>query len=406
MAFFSKLPKDFLWGAATSAHQVEGGNRNDWSEWEKQNASRLASEAEQKFGHLPSWPHIREQATNPQNYISGIACDHYHRFREDFDIAQSLGHNAHRFSLEWSRIEPEEGKFDEREIEHYREVIAALRERGIEPLVTLWHWTLPVWVRRQGGWESKKTLRDFVRYAAQVGLAYKDGVHFWTVLNEPEYWIAHTYIGGTFPPGRRNIWKVPLAYWRMSQAHAAAYRALKTVNPHCAVGIVQSTGWIDPAYARFFLNYFRNFLFPSLVRGSFDFFGLNYYRSVQLMGKIPRERSEIGWEIYPEGLYRLAQQAYRRYGKPILITENGIADAADTQRAAYIRAHVRSIERAVAEGVDIRGYLHWSLLDNFEWESGFCPRFGLVEVDYTTMERKIRPSARAYRAIIDAHRSP
>ncbi|MEK7082761.1 MAG: family 1 glycosylhydrolase, partial [Patescibacteria group bacterium] len=150
----SSFSKDFLWGAATLSHQVEGGNHNDWSEWEQQNANRLAKEAEQTFGKFPSWSHIQKEATNPQNYISGIACDHYHRFREDFDIAKKLGHNAHRFSIEWSRIEPQEGKFDKKEIEHYAQVIRALRERGIEPFVTLWHWPLPVWVAQNGGWES------------------------------------------------------------------------------------------------------------------------------------------------------------------------------------------------------------------------------------------------------------
>src|SRR3989344_5295476 len=132
-----RFPENFYWGSATSAHQVEGGNRNDWTEWEKANADRLAKEAERKFGYLPNWPEIKEQAQNPKNYISGRACEHYNRYEEDFDIAKSLRHNAHRFSIEWSRIEPEEGKWDEKEIEHYRQVVRALRSRGLEPFVTL-----------------------------------------------------------------------------------------------------------------------------------------------------------------------------------------------------------------------------------------------------------------------------
>src|SRR3989338_7255750 len=157
----------FYWGAATSSHQIEGGNSNDWTEWEKTHAKRLALGAKRT-----TWPEFilknYPSPLEPENYISGKACDHYNRFREDFDIAKSLGHNAHRFSLEWSRIEPEEGRFDEKEIAHYREVIAALRERGMEPFVTLWHWTLPLWLRNQGGWENKKTIQDFVLYAEKI----------------------------------------------------------------------------------------------------------------------------------------------------------------------------------------------------------------------------------------------
>ena len=150
------FPAGFYWGAATSAHQVEGGNVNDWLEWEKKKCGAACGRSGKKFGHLPNWLDIKAQAQNPQNYISGRACDHYNRYEEDFDIVKALGHNAHRFSIEWSRIEPEEGKFDEKEIEHYRKVIKALRERDIEPFVTLWHWPIPLWLRNKGGWQSKK----------------------------------------------------------------------------------------------------------------------------------------------------------------------------------------------------------------------------------------------------------
>ena len=163
-----QFPKGFYWGSATSAHQVEGDNVNDWSEWEKENAERLAKEAENKFGHLPNWSDIKEQAQSPQNYISGRACDHYNRYEEDFDIAKSLGHNAHRFSIEWSRIEPEEGKFNEKEIEHYRKVIKALKKRDIEPFVTLWHWTLPIWLADKGGVRNKKFILYFGRYVSKI----------------------------------------------------------------------------------------------------------------------------------------------------------------------------------------------------------------------------------------------
>src|SRR3989344_7242602 len=200
-----QFPKGFYWGSATSAHQVEGGNHNDWSEWEKENAKRLAREAEGRFGYLSNWTKIKIEAQNPQNYISGRACDHYNRYEEDFDTVKSLGHNAHRFSIEWSRIEPEEGKFNEKEIEHYRNVIKALRARGIEPFVTLWHWTQPIWIADIGGWENKKTIDHFLRYIEKIVGELKENVKFWIVLNEPNIYTGFGFVKGSHPPGRRNI---------------------------------------------------------------------------------------------------------------------------------------------------------------------------------------------------------
>ena len=384
-----EFPKGFLWGAATSAHQVEGNNKNDWTEWES-SPQRVAD--------------LVGRNLNPGDYISGEACDHYRRFRSDFDIAKSLGHNAHRFSIEWSRIEPEEGKFNEHEIEHYREVVKALRERGIEPFVTLWHWTLPLWVRDRGGWESPDIAARFALYCKRVAEEFRQDIKFWAVLNEPQYWLWRAYFQGDFPPHKRNFFAAARVHQHLVQAHKAAYRALKAVNQDFSVGVVESTGWFEPHVARFFLQGIRNFLFPSRVRGNFDFFGLNYYRRETLFGKHGAGSiSDIGWDIYPDGFYAIAKECYRRFKKPIIVTENGIADANDTKRAAYIRDHILAMRKAMQEGVDVRGYLHWSLLDNFEWDSGFGPRFGLVEVDYKTQERKIRASALEYKKIIETN---
>lgn len=366
-----EFPEGFFWGAATSSHQVEGNNHNDWTEWEI------------KTGHERS----------------GRACDHYNRFREDFDIAKSLNHNAHRFSIEWSRIEPEEGKWDEKEIEHYREVIKALRERGIEPLVTLWHWTLPIWVAKQGGWENKKTIEDLVKYALKIASSLQ-GIKYIMIFNEVEFWFAHAYLTKIFPP-QGSIFLGITAYRNLVTAHKKVYRALKQINKDFQIGIVVSTGWIAPTPVRWLAHYFRNFLFAGLTKGYFDFFGLNYYRRTHIFGKKIGDSSEIGWEIYPDGLCYMIKDAYRRFKKPIIITENGLADSTDSKRAKFIHDHIVAVGRAMADGADVRGYLYWSLLDNFEWESGFGPRFGLVEINYKTMERKIRPSAFKYKEIIE-----
>ncbi len=375
-----------MWGASTSAHQVEGGNRNDWTEWEKENAPLLARRAKGDKKRFP-------EMTDPSNYISGRAADHYNRFEDDFKIASSMGHNAHRFSIEWSRIEPEEGRFDDREIEHYRKVIGSLRNLGMEPFVTLWHWTLPLWVRDKGGVASPEFPRLFARFAGKVALEYEREVRFWMTLNEPTSVISNAYLKGCWPPQKRN----PLNFFsvarNLARAHREGYAAIKEVSPDARVGVGHIMTDYGPIAS--FLGFWTNRYFPELCGlETQDYLGLQYYFHKRIgFGKF--KRSDMGWELHPEGLYRLLK-GLARYDKPIYVTENGLADADDRYREWYITETLRSAARAVAEGIDLRGYFHWSLIDNFEWDKGFWPRFGLIEVDYETLERRPRPSARRY----------
>ena len=411
----SIFPKDFLWGAATSAHQVEGGNLNDWSEWEIANAGRLAREAESKFGHLPSWPMIREQAIKPENYISGLACNHYHRFREDFDIAKSLGHNAHRFSIEWSRIEPEEGKFDEVEIEHYREVIKVLRERNMEPFVTLWHWTIPLWLRDRGGVESKQFPEYFTRYAQYVVRRLGDEVVFWMTLNEPTSVIGAAYAAGLWPPQKKNLLAALRVFRHLAAAHRRGYWAIRQIQANAQIGFGNVLSFIEPAHAwnpfdqlsvlisKFWSN---QYFFLLTGEDTHDYIAIqNYFHNrVAFPWRLQNKNekvSDMSWELYPESLYYLLKE-WKKYNKPLYITENGLADACDKHRGWFIREAIKNLERAISEGIDVRGYFYWSLLDNFEWDKGFWPRFGLVEIDYkNALERKIRPSAWEYKKIIE-----
>lgn len=419
-----KFPANFLWGAAASAHQVEGGNLNDWSEWEIINAARLAREADSKFSYLKNWSEIQAQAENPENYISGKTCDHYSRFRKDFDIAKQLGHNAHRFSIEWSRIEPEEGKFNEQEIEHYREVIKALRERGMEPFVTLWHWTLPLWVRDQGGWENPKTIRDFLRYTNKIIDVLGSNIHFWIPLNEPTIYVGHSYIIGDFPPQLRSYRRGNNVLKNLIQAHHGAYRLIhEQLGREVMVGnahnlhynVPYRQWWPPDMLATAVFRYIRDLRPLRWTRRMEDFIGLNYYfrdtvKFIFGAGRFPcidiqnpnEWLSDMGWDLYPEGIYH-SLKYLARYRKPIYIIENGLADQRDIHRTKFIGEHLKWIGRAIREGTDVRGYLHWSLLDNFEWDKGFWPRFGLVEVDYKTLERKIRPSAWEFKKIIESN---
>lgn len=404
--------RTFFFGAATASHQVEGGTRNDWSEWEKKNAARLAATARQSppAGGWPSY--ILQRYPNPlqeKNYISGEACDSYHRFREDFDIAKSLGHTAHRFSIEWSRIEPEEGIFDGAEIAHYRAVVRALRERGIEPFITLWHWTLPVWLAKKGGVLNPEFPEYFREYAQKVVEALGEDVTFWITINEPEINSSNAYLKRRWPPQERNL----LLHWRSMRnrvrAHLAVYKAMKKISPRAEVGLsvnqiyFESAGGLVNDFLARCADYFWNFYFLNRVASCFDFIGVNYYFHNRVRYGFNKNEnkmvSDMEWEIYPEGLYRVLINL-KKYGRPIYVTENGIADARDAVRERFIKEHLQWMRKAMDEGADVRGYFHWSLLDNFEWDNGFWPRFGLVEVDYRTLARKIRPSAFAYKRFI------
>lgn len=407
-----KFPDGFKWGSATSAHQVEGGNHNDWTEWEK-------------------------TSQNPPRFISGRACDSYNRYQEDFDIAQKLNHNIHRFSIEWSRIEPKEGKFNEKEIEHYKRLIDALRDRGMEPMVTLWHFTNPVWFAEKGGWLNSKSPEYFTRYIKYVADNLKDRVRLWITFNEAaSVYAGFSYLNGQWPPEHRNLFEYQKVRKNFIKAHILAYREIKKIydsashnsfsatqasqksatlcnapaSHNVAIGIVESNvysvygnRWYEKIIGRIY-NYQRNLYFFDKALPYYDFIGLNYYhvdRRVPGSYRIlPRQgwMPEMGWETYPKGIYhRLIE--LKKFKKPIYVTENGIADGKDEQREKFIKEHLRWIWQAVQDGVDVRGYLYWSLLDNFEWSRGVGPRFGLVEIDYATLERKIRPSAYEYAKI-------
>lgn len=394
------FPEGFLWGAATSSHQVEGGNHNDWSEWEKANAERLAKEAKEKW---QPWQQEKFPAMfEPQNYISGQACDHYNRFREDFDIAKSLGHNAHRFSVEWSRVEPEEGKFDEAAIAHYREVIDSLKKRGLEPFVTINHWTLPPWFALLGGWENSNAVFLFGKFIDHLAKNIGQQFNFWITLNEPWVYIAHSYLQGVWPPQKKSWWSSLKVFKNLLSAHKTAFNIIKSYSPEAQVGIAENNIYFE-GWAKSLAHWWINHQFFNLVGRRLDFIGLNYYFHSKIKGfrldqNDNKKISDMGWEVYPKGIYHVLKEL-KKYKKPIYITENGIADAKDNEREKFILDHLVSVHKVLNEGIDIRGYFYWSLLDNFEWDKGFWPRFGLVEVDYKTLERKIRPSALAYAKI-------
>lgn len=401
-----KFPDGFLWGAATSAHQVEGNNHNDWSEWEKENAGRLAREVKSRY---EKWQQEKfPEMLDPANYISGKAADHYNLYEKDFDIAKSLGHNSHRFSIEWSRIEPKEGKFDEKEIEHYRRVAGALRVRGMEPFVTLWHWPLPLWLSAKDGWESKAIVGHFERYAKKMAEEIPD-VKFWITLNEPEVYASHSYLKGNWVPQKRNYFAYRKVIRNLVKAHKRAYTAIKSVRPDSKIGIAKHNLYFE-AYKNRLVNrllkkiadMWWNDWFLKKIEGYQDVIGVNNYHyyviNYGLVTRKGEKYSDMNWELNPESLTCVAREL-AKYKLPIYIAEHGLADADDSRREWFLTESLKHLHGAIIDGVPVKGYTHWSLLDNFEWDKGFWPRFGLVAIDYKTMERRVRKSAMAYARI-------
>ncbi len=401
-----KFPDGFYWGAATASYQVEGGIENtDWA--------KAARE-----GRVPT---------------CGRACDHYHRYEADFDIAKSLGHNAHRFSVEWARIEPEEGQFNEEAIAHYRNVLQALRARGITPFITLWHFTLPLWFSEHGGFERKDAPEIFARYCAYVVSKLGDLCEHFATINEPNVYATHGYLYGAWPPFRRlsifgkkigkedgtserarahaafsNIFRYFSVTKALALGHNRAYQEIKKNAPNVQIGIVKHVHYfyansnpLNKLRARL-MTYMQTERFMNRIKDHLDEIGLNFYRSTMYGDSKNYEYSDMGWKLVPEDIYG-ALMILKQYRKPIIISEAGVADHKDAFRALYIQKQVRAVHRALEEGIDVRGHMYWSLLDNYEWALGFEKRFGLVEINYETLERKIRPSAYVYKKICETN---
>lgn len=425
--YMNKLfPNNFFWGAATSSHQVEGSQHNDWTEWEAKNSVRLAEEAPKRFSRVaPRWEEIKAEATNPANYISGICDDSYTRYKEDIQLVKSLGLNAYRFSLEWSRFEPTEGAWEQTAVDHYRAIINELKANGIEPWITIWHRSLPVWTDTQGGWEKKKTIVDYARFVKKVVAEYKEDVRFWMPLNEPEFEIIGGYLGGAYPPEKKNLLAAYKAFNHLAEAHRQAFTIIHELRPDAMVGIPHAALAVDGYKNKFFnrklaqvISYFTNWKYLNAIQHHMDFVGVQYYTrgTINLTWKLRAQntagvpfveqiekglpKSDMGWEIDPSGITPYLEECWRRYQKPIVITENGLPDKHDTYRGQFIQDILSEVHAAIQKGIDIRGYFHWSLLDNFEWDKGFWPRFGLAAIDRTTQERTLRPSARRYADII------
>ncbi len=407
------FPKHFLWGTSTAAHQVEGGLENDWSRWELENAANLAQTAKKRLDWVPVWEDIKDQATDPNNYVSGEGVGHFKKYREDFDIIKELHCNAFRFGIEWSRLEPEEGVWDEAAVKHYKTYIAELKRRGIVPMLNIWHWTMPTWFVDKGGFEKASNKKYFERFVQKIADEFAHNVTHIITLNEPNVYASFGYLTGEWTPNKKSPITFMRVYWNLTRAHRGAYAILKAKKSTLQIGVAAQLANIEPkrphniidTVATWWMRYFWNWWFLNRIKNHQDFLGFNYYFTDYYKGfkranpELPL--NDLGWYMEPGGLYPLLLRVWEHYKKPIIITENGLADHNDEHRTWWIEETVLAMEKAISEGVDLRGYFHWSLLDNFEWAYGWWPKFGLVEVDRKNgMKRTIRSSARRYAEIV------
>ncbi len=409
------FPRGFLWGTATAAYQVEGNNPNsNWWTWEHE-PGRIA-----------------------RGDTSGLACDWWNgRWREDFQRAADSAQNAHRMSIEWSRIQPTPDRWDDAALDRYLDMVRGLSELNITPLITLHHYSDPLWFVEMGGWESESAAEYYEKYVRKVVQALKDYVNLWCTFNEPNGYATLGFIQGVFPPGKRDFnlgFKVMV---NLVRAHAAAYHAIHQIQPQARVGMAHYYRSLQPAKPWFPLDRLVTRLLMGLnqviasaatdgvvrlvskrkqvreAKATQDFLGIDYYtrdyvsfdlrHASELFSKRffreGSERSSTGFLANePLGMYEALKWGLK-YGLPIIITENGFEDADDRVRPRFILEHIHQVWRAVNFNWPIKGYFHWTLVDNFEWERGWTQRFGLWELDIETQARHKRPSANLYTEI-------
>ena len=386
------FPDGFVWGTATAAHQIEGGNHNnDWWDWEHTEGSGC---------------------TEP----SGDACDSWNRWLDDVDAVAEMGLGAYRFSLEWSRIEPAEGEFSQVALDRYRLLCEALITRGITPMVTFHHFTTPRWVAAAGGWESPATVDRFVRFCTVAAEALGDVIGVACTLNEPNIVAAMGYLAGIFPPGRQDVAARRTVNANFVAAHRRAVEAIRTAAPGVPVGLTLSMAdyqAIDGGDAK--LEQIRRGMedrFLAATEGD-DFLGVQAYSRTRVAPDGVRYDGEpgvpmlvMGYEFWPQSIEATLRRAWEVTGGkvPLWVTENGIGTDDDGQRIDYVHQALQGVQRAIADGIDVRGYTYWSLLDNFEWAFGYRPRFGLVEVDRTTFARRPKSSATWFGGIARSNR--
>lgn len=412
--------KKFFWGAATSSFQIEGHIENDFTQWER----------EGKF---------KRDGLNP---IYDNGSNHWLKWEEDFEFLKELQLNAYRFSIEWSRIQPEQNRFDENALDKYERMIDRLLEMNIEPFLTLHHFTHPIWFHHKSPWHNEESIEIFIEFTEKILQRFKSKINYWITFNEPLVWVMAAYGEGNFPPGFKDLNIMMIALSNILEAHSKVYDLIKSTNNKAKIGIANNfivfkseRDWflLDKA-VRNRIHKFYNLMIPDAfatnkliaslppllkfekeinLNNKIDFWGVNYYYRLFTKFRLSlsnpfhfytkHPETDTGWEIYPKGLYKILK-LISSYGKPLIVTENGIAINNEEIRKKFLKKHLKFLFKAIAKGIDVRGYFYWSLLDNYEWLFGKSKRFGLVFVDYDNEFKRIpKESYYFYRDLINIY---
>ena len=419
------FPNSFAWGTATAAHQVEGNNtNNNWYDWEHQ-----LDENNQPRIH------------NGDKSI--LAADHWNRYPDDIKLMKDLGVNHYRFSIEWSKIEPQNGDYNVESIQHYRDLCDSLIKNNITPVVTLHHFTHPTWFEKLGAFEKKENIDHFIEYSEYAFNNLKDLVPIWCTINEPSVFVSQGYFNGIFPPGKKNPVLAATVLENLLFAHTKTYKHLKSLNGgnKAQIGLVKNIFQFDPlrrwhildwafskvlnnVFTHSTLDYFKKgystFSLPGMVKkhmenndavGAMDFIGLNYYSRMHVKGQANLTepfvfekrakdiQTDMDYALYPEGFYE-ALHTISTLKKPIYVTENGVADQGNNIREIFIKRYLYALNKGLQDGLDIRGYFYWTLMDNFEWSEGYKMKFGLYEVNFETQERTLRESSNLFAKMV------
>ena len=420
------FPKQFMWGSATAAHQVEGNNKNNnWYEWEN------------SFD-------LNGDSRIHNNDKSGKAADHWNLYNKDISLMKKMGLNSYRFSVEWSKVIPEKGVVNKQALKHYKDVCIALIDSGLVPVVTLHHFTNPLWFEQLGGFEKEDNIKFFIQFSDIVFRELSDIVNHWCTINEPAVYVSQGYFNGVFPPGKKDPKLAGVVMKNLLLSHVKVYHHLKSLKngKTSKIGIVKNITQFDPLRRWHLLDWYFseilndiftnstidlfqegkfNFYLPGMVDLNYsnekaikalDFIGLNYYSRWHVKGHLNPStpftfkkrnqdiQTDMPYSVYPEGFYK-ALLTVSKLDLPVIVTENGIADDLDDRRALFINRYLYSLYKAISEGIDVRGYFYWSLMDNFEWAEGYSMKFGLYNVDFDTQERKLRKGSLALKNIIN-----
>lgn len=408
---------NFLWGASIANYQTDGCENTQWAKWERENAERLAKNYLAEYSYLNHSNKIKQEATSVPNYICGSGIKHRENYKSDIVLFKKLGWNAFRFSIEWAKIEPSQGKYNMKEIMFIKKYIQELKQNGITPVVTLWHWTAPLWFTDKGAFENKKNIKYFIDYCKFVLEQLKNCIKYILVLNEVMIYACCSYYIGLWPPMKKNLYTTVRVSKNLANAFNVISKEAKKINNNFLISIAHNTtnyNVLDKKIKSKLLSkiliWFGDYFFLNKTYKNMDFLGINWYgENIIENGEVKsfvdtkytrslnhNELADNGWKCEPAKISTSLKRLYKKYHLPIMISENGLADANDKKRIVFIKETLKSIDECKENGVRFIGYLHWSAFDNFEWDKGFWPKFGLIEASYINSIRTPRKSALWY----------